>query len=111
MEELADALQDIIEDVAREESTIYYSQAMEAVGLRHSNQGHRSKFSKAMHIICSRTTDEQGFMLCSIIVSKTTQMPSESFFKYAEKIGAKDINVSRETFWENQKKLVYNSYK
>ena len=107
---LSDSVRDVVEDVARGGETIYYGELMEAVGLKRSNQGHRSKFAKSLKEICADTFGQHGFMLCCLVVLKSSGIPNDPFFKYAEELGAKDMDVSRETFWEEQKNLVYSYF-
>ena len=106
---MEDQVRAIIEEVASSRETICYSDLMAQVDLKHSNRGHRSKIAKLLHKACSGSFDEEGFMLGSIVVSKTTGIPSPSFFKYAREIGALEHDNEQE-FFEEQRAKVFDFY-
>ena len=106
---MEDQVRAIIEETASMGETICYSELMAQIDLRHSNRGHRSKLAKLLHKTCSGSFEEEGFMLGAIVVSKTTGIPSGSFFKYAREIGALEHD-DEAAFFEEQRGKIFEYY-
>ncbi len=52
-------------------------------------------------------------MIGSLVVSKKTGMPSEGFFKFAEKLYSIDLKNDdhKRIFWQNELKKVFEEFK
>lgn len=106
---MQEQLRAIIEEFAADGEVIQYGELMKQVGLSHNNHGQRAQFGMKLREICADTFEENGFMLCSIVVSKATGIPSAPFFKKAREIGAMESD-DEEAFFEKQKAKVFDFY-
>ena len=106
----AEQIRAIIEEIAADGETIQYGELMKQVGLSHSNHGQRAQFGMTLRQICAETYEENGFMLCAIVVSKASGIPSEPFFNKAKELGAMNDNGNEQEFFEDQKKKVFEFY-
>ncbi|WP_457639140.1 hypothetical protein [Persephonella sp.] len=99
----------ILEKTATEGKTIHYADLIRQT----SEKKGIYALIHTLHKICSKTVKKEGFMLGAVVVSKKTGMPSEGFFKYAQKLYKIELNTEEEKlkFWKNELEKIYRRYK
>ncbi len=67
---------------------------------------------KYLHDICENSYKEKGFMLGALVISKKLKMPSNGFFKFAEKVVGKRFlsDDEKKDFWINELKKIYQEF-
>ena len=79
--------------------TIEYGELMSMVGMSSNNPHHRDMIGRALGHMSAESQLSHKFMISALVVLKATGRPNDSFFHYAEIIGAKPGKKSNERFW------------
>ncbi|WP_293443261.1 hypothetical protein [Persephonella sp.] len=105
--------------LAKEKKTITYSQLASYINkkslekLPEKGKALGTVLSKHLHVICEKYVKNGKPMIGSLVVSKKTGMPSEGFFKFAEKLYSIDLKNDdhKRIFWQNELKKVFEEFK
>ena len=79
---------------------IEYGELMPLVSMSSNNPHHRDMIGRALGYMSKESQLSHGFMISALVVLKATGRPNDSFFHYAEIIGAKPAKKSNERFWK-----------
>ncbi|WP_457635187.1 hypothetical protein [Persephonella sp.] len=104
--------------LAKEKKTITYSQLALCINkksaekLPEKGNALGSVLSKYLHTLCENYVRNGKPMIGSLVVSKKTGMPSEGFFRFAQKLYKIDLKNGdqKKNFWQNELKRVFKEF-
>ncbi|WP_456464538.1 hypothetical protein [Persephonella sp.] len=104
--------------LAKKRKTITYSQLALCINKKSAEKlperGNAlgSVLSKYLHILCENYVRNGKPMIGSLVVSKKTGMPSEGFFRFAQKLYKIDLknDDQKKIFWQNELKRVFKEF-
>ncbi len=115
---LDEIIEKILIDKVRKGETISYRKLAEEVNKTAGQNIFTGRFfgvqlSKHLHIVCEKYHKKGKGMLGSIVINKKTGMPSEGFFKFAQKLYNIELRTDEEKkkFWQNEIKKVFTEFK
>lgn len=81
------AIYEKLKDVARKESTVYYSEIAPLAGLDMSNPADRNRIAEILGDISTYEHDNHRPMLSAVVILQDSNKPGKGFFTLAKELG------------------------
>lgn len=104
---------EVLEEYARNNRTIHYSELYARIGLDHVDATDRHKGAYLLGKVNDITLPKSGVFLTALVTSRQEEDPYEGFFNYAIESGEMKVSstpVERLAFWAEQVKKVFKKY-
>lgn len=99
-----------LKKLAKRGDRIFYSELMDMFGLNYKNPHHRKKIGLLLCEVSEKSYVENKSMLSVVVVNKSTNVPSGTFFELAKKLKAITTYEDENEFFERQLRLVFRCY-
>ena len=115
-EKIEKTIEKILLNRISERKTIYYSELAREVNkiLEKNVIPEKGKIlgltlSKFLHKLCEKSFKKEKKMIGAVVVNKQTNIPSDGFFKFAEKLYNRSFKTDKEKriFWESEIKKLF----
>lgn len=103
----------ILEECAKNKSTIYYQELYKQIGLDRENPDDRNKGAHILAEINKASVNKNKTMLSSLVTLKVANQPADGFFEFAielEKLSPDVSEDEKEKFWIGEVKKVFKTY-
>lgn len=103
-------LSTILKNAIREKKTLPYGDAMQAVGLRYQDAGHRQIFKKELRAVTQESDFyAKGLLISAVLVFRIQHLPEDDFFVMAQEMGIfRPGKDSKTVFFKEHLSRIYN---